>query len=34
MPVIPILMVNSQKMLIIEIKLPPAFGADEAVDFK
>ena len=33
-PVIPVFMVNGKKIPILEIELPPAFGADQAVDLQ
>src|SRR4030042_6091915 len=33
-PTIPVFMVYSEKLPILEIKLSPAFGADQAVDFQ
>ena len=33
-PAIPVFMVYSKKIPVFEIKLSPAFGADQAVDFQ
>jgi len=33
-PAVPVFMVHSKKIAVFELKLSPAFGADQAVDFQ